>query len=51
MDKVTQDEVDSAITALNHRPRKGLNYRTPWEVFCQITGVDINKSQGVALIA
>jgi len=51
LDNVTQGEVDDAITALNHRPRKGLNYRTPWEVFCQITGLDINKSHGVAFIA
>ena len=50
LDKVTQEEVDNAITALNHRPRKRLNYRTPWEVFCEMTGLDINKSHGVAFI-
>lgn len=49
-DNITQNEVDHAITALNHRPRKGLNYRTPWEVFCQISGLDLNKSHGVAFI-
>ena len=30
---VTQIEVDDAVYALNHRPRKCLNYRTPHEVF------------------
>ena len=51
LNNVTQGEIDDAITALNHRPRKGLKHRTPWEVFCQITGLDINKSHGVAFIA
>ena len=30
---VTQIEVDAAVYALNHRPRKCLGYRTPHEVF------------------
>ena len=30
---VTQSEVDAAVYALNHRPRKCLGYRTPHEVF------------------
>ncbi len=51
LDTVTQEEVDSAITALNHRPRKTLNYKTPWEVFCEMTEMNLNISQGVAFIA
>lgn len=31
--KVTQMQVDEAVYALNHRPRKCLNDRTPHEVF------------------
>ena len=31
--EVTQMQVDEAVYALNHRPRKCLNYRTPHEVF------------------
>lgn len=33
---VTQIEVDEAVYALNHRPRKCLDYRTPHEVFFRI---------------
>ena len=31
--KVTQRQVQKAVHALNHRPRKRLNYKTPHEVF------------------
>ena len=34
--KVTQVEVDEAVYALNHRPRKCLGYRTPHEVFYEV---------------
>ena len=30
---VTQHEIDQAMDKLNHRPRKSLGYRTPYEVF------------------
>jgi IS30 family transposase len=36
---VTQDELDFAINALNDRPRKKLGYKTPREVFTQMTGL------------
>ncbi len=32
-DTVTEDEVQAAVTALNHRPRKVLGFRSPYEVF------------------
>lgn len=32
-EKITQNEVDIAVAALNNRPRKKLKYRTPYEVF------------------
>ena len=30
---ITQTQVDDAVYALNHRPRKCLGYKTPHEVF------------------
>jgi len=30
---ITQEEVDRAVAEINHRPRKRLHYRTPYEVF------------------
>jgi IS30 family transposase len=32
---LTQEDVDRAVHNLNHRPRKRLNYLTPYEVFVQ----------------
>ena len=31
--KFNQKELDAAVELLNHRPRKDLGYRTPYEVF------------------
>ncbi len=33
----------SRIHIITAPPLKGLNYRTPRQVFCQITGVDASK--------
>lgn len=33
LNKVTSKEVQMVYDELNHRPRKRLNYRTPYEVF------------------
>jgi IS30 family transposase len=41
--KLTQDEVQRVEDLLNSRPRKTLNFRTPNEVFLELTGI-INKS-------
>jgi hypothetical protein len=35
---------------LNHRPRKKLNYKTPWEVFCEMASLNIDDLMGVAFI-
>ena len=32
---ITQEDVQKAVRLLNHRPRKRLNYSTPYEVFNQ----------------
>jgi len=33
LSKITVSQVDRAMTLINHRPRKRLDYRTPYEVF------------------
>lgn len=35
LDTVSREEVDAAVDAMNHRPRKCLGFQTPWEVFTQ----------------
>ena len=32
-DTVTQEQLDKVVRLINHRPRKRLNYLTPYEVF------------------
>ena len=39
LDNVSKDEVFEATEAMNHRPRKCLDYKTPWEVFTQLTQI------------
>ena len=36
--EVSKSELDKAVQLLNHRPRKCLNYQTPFEVFNRVTG-------------
>ena len=33
LDKLSEKEVLSAVNEMNHRPRKCLGFKTPWEVF------------------
>ena len=40
-----REEVREAVDKLNHRPRKTLGYKTPFEVFFN----EINNNQSVAL--
>jgi len=46
-DTVTDEEIDFIMHRLNHRPRKTLEYRTPYEVFfntsTQLTGVALGS--------
>ena len=37
LNKVSKEEVAAAAEAMNHRPRKGLGFHAPWEVFTQRT--------------
>lgn len=50
LDGVDKEEVDKVVSELNHRPRKTLGYRTPWEVFKEMAGWNDADLGGVALI-
>lgn len=47
---ITVQQVAGAVDKLNSRPRKCLNFKTPYEVFEKLTGVDVRKIMGYALI-
>ena len=51
LDEVTQDDVNKALAGLNHRPRKKLNYKTPWEVFCEMASLNTDDLLGVAFMS
>lgn len=40
LNEVSFDEVSRAIDKLNSRPRKCLGYKTPYEAFFELTGID-----------
>ncbi|MDD2712478.1 MAG: IS30 family transposase [Simplicispira sp.] len=48
--EVTQIEVDAAVYALNHRPRKCLGYRTPHEVFFGVEMTPLTLDNGALRI-
>lgn len=48
---VTIKEVFRAVDKLNSRPKKCLNYKTPYEVFKELTGIDMNNLLGYALMS
>ena len=43
--------MEIAVHKLNSRPRKVLGFKTPYEVFQKLTGIDLTKRIGVALIS
>ena len=47
---VTLKQVLEAVDKLNNRPRKCLCFKTPYEVFENLTGVNVKKLTGYALI-
>ena len=51
LDKVSAKAVESAVKKLNNRPRKCLEYQTPYEVFLKLTGIDLKNKVGVALMS
>ncbi len=50
LDKVSDEEVIIAVDKLNSRPRKCLGYKTPYEAFKELTGIDARKSQVMHLL-
>ena len=47
---VAMKQVFEAVDKLNSRPRKCLGFKTPYEVFEELTGVNIRNLMGYALI-
>ena len=47
---VTTEQVLEAVHKLNNRPRKCLGFKTPYEVFRELSGMDVEKWLGYALI-
>jgi IS30 family transposase len=48
--EITKQQVFDAVDKLNNRPRKCLEYKTPYEVFEEMTGITRNNLLGYALI-
>lgn len=40
LDGVSEEQVQVAVDEINHRPRKCLGFKTPWEVFIEMTQLD-----------
>ncbi|MCX7083375.1 MAG: IS30 family transposase, partial [Methylococcales bacterium] len=51
LNNINQDDANIALAEINHRPRKKLNYKTPWEVFCEMALLNIDDSLGVAFMS
>ena len=49
LDKVTAEEVFAATEAMNNKPRKCLEYKTPWEAFYEMTGINTKLVSSGAL--
>jgi IS30 family transposase len=47
---VTTQQVLDTVHKLNNRPRKCLGFKTPYEVFRELSGMDAEKLVGYALI-
>ncbi|WP_067521279.1 IS30 family transposase, partial [Endozoicomonas ascidiicola] len=50
LNNVTEKEVIIAVDKLNNRPRKCLDYKTPYEAFKELTGIDVRKVMGYVFI-
>ncbi len=51
LDKVTTTEVFNAVDKINNRPRKCLGYKTPWQVFLELTQDKLIFSNQCALMS
>ena len=50
LNNVSEKDVIIAVDKLNSRPRKCLGYKTPYEAFKELTGVDARKVMGYAFM-
>lgn len=50
LDLLSQDEVCAAVNEMNHRPRKCLGFKTPWEAFAELVQKNTKTKSLVALI-
>ena len=50
LNNVSAEQVIAAVDNLNNRPRKCLKYKTPYEVFYALTGVNVENIISCALI-
>ena len=51
LDDVSGEAVLAAIEAMNHRPRKCLGFKTPWEVFTKLTQLNARLEISGALMS
>ena len=49
-DQLSQKEVCAAVNEMNHRPRKSLGFKTPWEVFPELVQKNAKTKPLVALM-
>jgi len=47
---VTIKQVFRAVAKLNSRPKKCLGFKTPYEAFEELTGIDVQNLLGYALM-
>ena len=47
---IAMKQVFEAVDKLNSRPRKCLGFKTPYEVFEELKGVNVRNLMGYALI-
>jgi len=50
LDKVSEQEVIIATNKLNNRPRRCPDYKTPYEAFKELAGIDARKVMGYVLM-
>jgi hypothetical protein len=51
LDQLIQDDANKALAGLNLRPRKKLNDKTPWVVFCEMALLNTDNLLGVAFMS
>ena len=49
-DQLNKEDVCTAVNAMNHRPRKCLGFKTPWEVFSELVQKNTKTKPLVALM-